>query len=88
VLSLSVATKAGVRKAKGGRGLWVLWWRGQCKGSLWVLRATRPWSYRAVGVTAANYVRLAGMAIDARTVLVGDSEGTRGGIVGVSQIRP
>jgi hypothetical protein len=38
-------------------------------------------------MTAANYVRSAGMAIDARTVLVGDSEGTRGSIVGVSQIK-
>jgi len=28
-------------------------------------------------VTAANYVQSAGMAIDARTVLVGDSEWTR-----------
>jgi hypothetical protein len=32
----------------------VLWWRGQCKGSLWVLRATRSRSYRAVGFYVAR----------------------------------
>jgi hypothetical protein len=40
-----------------------------------------------IAVTAVNYVRSAGIAIDARIVLVGDSEGTRRGIVGVLQIR-